>query len=133
MTTLERSDPPSARRTGVASALIATLSLLAAAGGGWMLADPLGWYFAVPGVAEHGPFNGHFVRDIGIGYVTLAVMLGLAARRADRRRDLLWLATLWLGAHTGLHGLEADLGPSVLAGVVLPAVLTAGLAVTAKR
>jgi hypothetical protein len=41
-----------------------------------MLAVPASWYDAVPGVAETGPFNPHFVRDIGAAYLVagLAVM-----------------------------------------------------------
>ncbi len=38
------------------------------------LALPLAWYDAVPGVPLTGPFNPHFVRDIGMAY--LVVVLG---------------------------------------------------------
>lgn len=35
------------------------------ANGLFMLVSPADWYFAVPGVTTTGPFNQHFVRDIG--------------------------------------------------------------------
>jgi hypothetical protein len=133
MTTFTRPEPTTAARIGAGTALAAILGLLAAANGAWMLAAPASWYGTVPGVAEHGPFNGHFVRDIGIAYATIAAVLGLAAWHRSWRRHLLWLAGLWLGGHAVLHGFEADLGAPVLAGVVLPAVLTAVLALGARR
>jgi hypothetical protein len=48
-----------------------------------MLAAPYDWYLALPGVAETGPFNPHFVRDIGAAYLAAgAPLLWLAARPA---------------------------------------------------
>ena len=35
----------------------------------FMLASPETWYFAVPGVTSTGPFNQHFLRDIGLIFV----------------------------------------------------------------
>jgi hypothetical protein len=40
-----------------------------AANGLVMLAGPAGWNDAVPGVPETGPYNPHFVRDIGAAYL----------------------------------------------------------------
>jgi uncharacterized protein YjeT (DUF2065 family) len=40
-----------------------------------MLGVPAGWYGAVPGVAATGPYNPHFVRDIGAAYVVAGVAL----------------------------------------------------------
>lgn len=37
-----------------------------AANGIFMLVAPENWYFAVPGVTSTGPFNQHFLRDIGL-------------------------------------------------------------------
>jgi hypothetical protein len=39
------------------------------ANGVMMLAAAAGWYGAVPGVPDTGPFNPHFVRDIGAAYL----------------------------------------------------------------
>jgi hypothetical protein len=44
------------------------LGLGLAANGLTMLAGPAAWFLAVPGVADTGPFNPHFVRDIGVAY-----------------------------------------------------------------
>ena len=42
------------------------LGLVAEANGLFMLYSPNDWYFAVPGVTTTGPFNQHFIRDIGL-------------------------------------------------------------------
>ncbi len=66
-------------------ALAIGLGLLLAANGFLMLADPAQWYAMVPGVPETGPFNPHFVRDIGAVYVVIGVALAVArAGRAGR-------------------------------------------------
>ena len=41
------------------------------ANGVFMLVSPEGWYLAVPGVTSTGPFNQHFVRDIGLIFLLL--------------------------------------------------------------
>ena len=46
------------------------MGLLFTANGLAMLAVPLTWYDAVPGVPATGPFNSHFIRDIGAIYLT---------------------------------------------------------------
>jgi hypothetical protein len=46
-----------------------------AANGLIMLGFPADWYAFVPGVAETGPFNPHFVRDIGAAYVVAGTAL----------------------------------------------------------
>jgi hypothetical protein len=71
--------------------------------GGWlsiyMLYDPEGWYFFVPGVTDTGMYNQHFIRDIGIiqGFIALAFALWAAA-------------TLWLIAHAVFHLWEVAVG-----------------------
>ena len=58
----------------------------------WMLAGPLHWYHELPAaVPDTGPFNPHFVRDIGGAFFAVGVALGLGgfdaalARAAARR------------------------------------------------
>jgi hypothetical protein len=42
----------------------------------WMLADPYGWYIGLPAaVPDTGPYNEHFVRDIGATFTTLGALL----------------------------------------------------------
>ena len=105
------------------------------ANGVFMLASPEAWYFAVPGVTTTGPFNQHFLRDIGLIFVLLggAFLLGVG-RPASRA--LLWGATaLWLVGHALFHFWEVAAGicaPAVLVrdfpDVTLPAILAVLLA-----
>ena len=46
------------------------LGIALAANGFVMLGAPAAWYAAVPGVAATGPFNAHFIRDVGVAYET---------------------------------------------------------------
>lgn len=120
-------------RIVTAGALLLGLFLL---GNGFvMLADPVQWYFAVPGVTTTGPFNQHFLRDIGLIYV----MMGggfLAGIVRQRERVVIWGAsTLWLAGHALFHFWEVSVGicgASALLrdfpGVTAPAML--GLALT---
>ena len=67
------------------------LGLAAAVNGLFMLALPEAWYFAVPGVTDTGPFNQHFVRDIGLIFLFIgpAFLIGAAS---PRYRIVLWAA-----------------------------------------
>lgn len=90
-----------------------------------MLVDGRGWYARVPGVTDTGPYNPHFVADIGLAFVVAG-----AALLARAWRPALWPAGMagagYLAAHAGLH--IADIGESHHAGfeaalIVLPAAL----------
>ena len=120
----------------VCIALAVALGIAAIANGLVMLASPEGWYGAVPGVTTTGPFNQHFVRDIGLIYLLAgAAFLAGAGRPADRL--MLWaVPTLWITAHAIFHLWEVAAGisgHSAMArdfpAVTLPAVI--GLALTA--
>ena len=104
-----------------------------------MLVAPEPWYWQIPGVPDRGPFNQHFVRDIGIIYALMGASFILGARRpADR--TLLWLApTTWLAGHALFHVWEVIVGicsPSAMledfAGVTLPALIGLWLWRTAR-
>jgi hypothetical protein len=110
------------------------------ANGMFMLVDPANWYFAVPGVTTTGPFNQHFIRDIGMTFLFVgAAYAGGAAVRALRAG--LWAAaTLWLAGHAVFHLWEVATGlcaPSKLAidfpGVFLPALLGGAMTLWAAR
>ena len=114
---------------------IATLFGVAlAANGAFMLVAPLDWYDTVPGVPATGPFNQHFLRDIGLifGLLGTAVLAGVAQ---PAMRTVLWGAVaLWLAGHALFHIWEVLVGicgPSVLArdfpAVSLPAIIAAAL------
>jgi hypothetical protein len=70
----------------------------------WMLAGPLHWYHEVPAaVPDTGPFNPHFVRDIGCAFFAVGVALVWAAWAARWRRPLVGIAAIFMGAHGLLH------------------------------
>lgn len=116
-------------------AVAITLGMAAIANGIFMLVSPESWYLAVPGVTSTGPFNQHFVRDIGLIFLFIggAFLLGAAL---PRLRVPFWgAASIWLAGHALFHFWEVAVGicgPSSLArdfpAVTLPAI--AGLIIT---
>src|SRR5438093_438942 len=110
------------------------------ANGIFMPVAPADWYLAVPGVTSTGPFNQHFVRDIGLIFLLLggAFLIGAAM---PRLRVLLWATpSLWLFGHAMFHFWEVAAGicsPSVIPrdfpGVTLPAIIGALLTLWAIR
>lgn len=69
----------------LAQLLFALVAAFALGNGGYMLADPLGWYEFVETVKFTGPPNEHFLRDIGLAYISGGVMLGYAAYNPPMR------------------------------------------------
>lgn len=69
----------------------ALLGIGGAANGAFMLAAPALWYDSVPGLPHTGPFNPHFVADIGVAY--LVASLALLARA--------WRPRYWPAAVVG--------------------------------
>lgn len=117
-------------------ALAVALGGAAIANGIYMLLAPESWYFSVPGVTTTGPFNQHFVRDIGLIFLLLGAAFLLGAARPEARVVSWGAASIWLAGHALFHFWEVAVGicgPSALArdfpAVTLPAVI--GLAITA--
>jgi hypothetical protein len=83
--------------------MIALTALFCLANGGSMVWNPHSWYQLLPTVQTTGPFNQHFIRDIGLAYLTCGIVLGYAARFPSGR----WLAALagalWLTMHGAFH------------------------------
>lgn len=108
------------------------MGLAAEANGLFMLVSPEHWYFAVPGVTTTGPFNQHFIRDIGLIFLFVGTAFLLGAAKSQYRA-VLWAApTLWLGGHALFHFWEVAVGicaPSDIIrdfpAVTLPAILGA--------
>ncbi len=102
----------------------------------WMLAGPMHWYTDLPAaVPDTGPFNPHFVRDIGCAFLTAGVALVWAVFEPRYRVPLAAIAGLFLFAHAGLHAydtLRGALGHDHwlldLPGVYLPGVLVPWIA-----
>jgi hypothetical protein len=76
----------------------------------WMLADPVGWYHATPGVPGSGPLTEHFGRDVGATFTTLGLALVWGARRPALRVPMLALVTLFHSAHALVHVLDTVRG-----------------------
>ncbi|SEM21912.1 hypothetical protein SAMN05444354_11356 [Stigmatella aurantiaca] len=121
----------------IATAVLLGLSM--AANGLFMLVAPGTWYLAVPGVISTGPFNQHFVRDIGLVFLFIGTAFLVGAARPQARLFLWGAATLWLWGHALFHVWEVAVGicgPSALArdfpAVTLPAILAAVLTLWAR-
>ena len=82
--------------------LAAALALMAIGNGLYMLFDAGGWYVTAPGAADTGPFNPHFIWDVGIAFCVAGA--GLAARAW---RPRYWPAALagagFLAGHGVVH------------------------------
>jgi len=95
----------------------------------WMLAGPMHWYTDLPAaVPDTGPFNPHFVRDIGCAFLAVGIALVWAARVPRWRPPLVIVSALFLVCHGILHAydtLRGALGHDHwwldLPGVYLPA------------
>ena len=93
----------------------ALLALVLGANALFQLIAPLAWYDAVPGVPATGPFNPHFVRDIGAAYLVAALGLGWFAWRPREGWPALAAGALFLTLHAAIHVYDAVCGPRPLA------------------
>ena len=59
-----------------------------------LAAGPL-WYETVPGVSETGPFNPHFVQDIGVAFLVAGLALAARAGALDTGRQPLRGPASW--------------------------------------
>ena len=119
--------------TPFTAALIGLLALYALGNGGWMVISPQGWYATVPGVTHTGPFNPHFILDIGFIYLATGAMLGAALVWRRHAVPLVAGSAVWVVLHAGLHVIELGHGSAghasaEAAGVVAPAFLHISIA-----
>lgn len=112
------------------------LGIGAIANGVFMLVSPANWYFAVPGVTTTGPFNQHFVRDIGLIFIGVGAAFLLGAIRPVYRTVAWGAAAVWLSGHALFHFWEVAVGicsPSDVLrdfpAVTLPALLAIAITV----
>jgi hypothetical protein len=112
------------------------LGLVLGANAAAMLAAPLWWYFAVPGVTATGPFNEHFVHDIGMTYLVVAGGLGWFAWGPAQGWPALVSGAAFLVLHGLIHVHDAIASPTCghdlardLPGVFTPAIITAWIAI----
>lgn len=90
-----------------------------------MLVTSQRWYDTVPGVSHTGPFNPHFVLDVGFAYVVSGLSLAAFAWRPEWRLAAVTGAAFFV-AHGGLHVVGLAMGDAHIADaflVVLPAAL----------
>jgi peptidoglycan/LPS O-acetylase OafA/YrhL len=82
--------------------IAAVLAVLTVLNGSIMLLAAAAWYESVPGVSETGPYNPHFVQDLGAAFLVAGLALAV---RAWRPRY--WPAAVagagFLAAHAVLH------------------------------
>ena len=112
--------------------ILFVLTAINAANGLAMVFAPQFWYAAVPGASGTGPFNPHFIPDIGIAFLAAALGLALAVRSTGAARlAVLAPAALFLGGHAVLHIVElGHHGEAVLRDtvmIVVPGLLPAAL------
>ena len=120
--------------------LLWAFGLISLGNAAWMLAAPLHWYHELPAaVPDFGPFNPHFVRDIGCAFATIGFAFVWAARAPRWRYPLAAVGCFFYVAHALLHVFdtlrEAVEPVHVLLdfpGVYLPAIVL-GLMVAALR
>jgi hypothetical protein len=86
------------------------LALLLAGNGAAMLAAGRWWYGAVPGVTSTGPFNPHFVKDIGAAYLVCAAAFGWRALRPAQGWSAAVAAAAFLVLHALVHVADAFAG-----------------------
>ena len=84
--------------------------LLALAGAGnllnalWMLLAPEHWYLGLPGaIPDFGPYNEHFVRDLGCMFLTWGLAMLWAAGHHASRVTVVALLFAWYGTHALVH------------------------------
>jgi hypothetical protein len=106
------------------------LAAILGANGLAMLFAGLWWYGVVPGVTATGPYNPHFVRDIGVAYLVTAGGLGWFAARPREGWPALAAAAAFLTLHAAIHVFDAVCGTRLLAdvmrdlgGIYLPALI----------
>ena len=123
----------------MARILSVVLALILGINGLAMLFGPFWWYNAVPGVTATGPYNPHFVRDIGAAYLVAAGGLAWFAWRPVQGWPALAAGAAFLVLHAGIHVFDASCSPAPWAmvardfvGVYLLALLPAALAILRK-
>jgi hypothetical protein len=94
---------------------------------GPMVASPAWWFGTTPGVSGTGPFNPHFVIDVGIAFGVSGLMIGWGAAGAGWR--LVLAGSAFPAGHALFHGIGLLGGHShgpiavEILGVMVPAAL----------
>lgn len=110
------------------TAILWVIGLATLANGGAMILAAESWWTLVPGVAETGAFNTHFVHDVGAAYVAAGLGLAwFAMRRRERAAAL--IALVFLGLHALFHVVEFagghGGGVTAILAIIAPALIAA--------
>src|SRR3954467_7047296 len=93
------------------SRILAALFAVVLGGNGLvMLIAGLWWYGVVPGVTATGPYNPHFVRDIGAAYLVAGASLAWCAARPREAWPALCASAALLPLHAAIHVFDAACG-----------------------
>ena len=119
----------------MARILAIVLAVILAGNGLVMLFAGLWWYGVVPGVTATGPYNPHFVRDIGAAYLVTGLGAAWFAWKPREGWPALVAGTLFLIVHSAIHVFDAACGTKPLAdvtrdfgGIYLPALIALAFA-----
>jgi|GEM_PF-264849 len=83
--------------------LLLLLGIFHIVNGLFMLIAPAEWYATVPGVTLTGPFNPHFILDIGMAFVASGAGLILGARRSASASIFAVAGATWPALHALIH------------------------------
>lgn len=104
--------------------LLLVLGLFHIANGLFMLAAPADWYAAVPGVTLSGPFNRHFILDIGMAFLASGAGLAWGMRAGRSAAVIACAGAVWPALHAlihvegwAMHGIAPGTATSELIGV----------------
>lgn len=105
----------------------------------YILIAPETFYRQTPGLVEMGPYNAHFVIDVGLVFITVGV--GIIYGIVRRNNSVIVFAAMWPLLHALFHmkiwGHRGFLFDTIwfsdLAGVIVPGVILAFLALTGSR
>jgi AhpD family alkylhydroperoxidase len=139
MTTATLSAPAAERpqrEAGLGRIWIARLlALVLAANAAYMLFAAEAWFHTVPGATATGPFNHHFVGDVGVASLAAAVALLAGSLKPVRLAAFALPAAVFLAGHAILHlvgyGIHTEGGSTWftdIAAIHVPALATIWLA-----
>ena len=83
-----------------------TLGVISLANGIWMMIHAWSWFEWIPGVADTGTANAHFIHDVGIAFAVCAIGLFWTARNLEIARPVYLGITLFIGGHAIGHVIE---------------------------
>lgn len=69
----------------------------------WMIVAPESWYAAVPGVPLEGPFNHHFIGDIGFAFAASGAGMLMALRAGVAAAAFCLAGATWPTLHACFH------------------------------